>query len=84
MHAQRVNISSEMIRGIGIRILDGVNEMLPVGIVSTALDERNAEDRAASRAFIDINAKLRKKLIGVYQQARMQSYFHSQNNAISI
>ncbi len=34
--------------------------MLPVGIVSEALDERNADDRAASRAFIDDNANCAK------------------------
>ncbi len=59
-HAQGVNVSSEMIKGIGIRILDGVNEMLQVGIVSTALDERNADDRAASRAMYRRQRELRK------------------------
>ncbi len=39
-------------KGNGIRILDGVNEMLPVGILSEALDERNA--------FIDDNANCAK------------------------
>ncbi len=31
-----------------------------LGIVSEALDERNADDRAASRAFIDDNANCAK------------------------
>ncbi len=29
MHAERVNVSSEIIKEMGIRILDGVNEIRP-------------------------------------------------------
>ncbi len=65
MYAQGVNVSSEMIKRIGIRILDGVNEMLSAWyyVMSTALDERNAYDRAASRAIYRRQRELRKKLI---------------------
>ncbi len=44
MHAQGVNVSSEMIKGIGIRILDGVNEMVPAWFCVYGVDERNADD----------------------------------------
>ncbi len=75
IHAQGVNVFSEMIKGMSIRIFDGVNEMLPVGIVSTTLDERNADDRAASGAIYRRQRKLRKKLIGAYRQTSIESYF---------
>ncbi len=44
MNAQGVNVSSEMIKGIGIRILDRVNEMLTAWFCVYGVDERNADD----------------------------------------
>ncbi len=75
MHAQRVNVSSEMIKEMGIRILDGVNEMLPAWYCVYDVDERNADDRAASRAIYRHQYELRKKLVGAYRQTRIESYF---------
>ncbi len=50
-----------------------------LNIVSMALDERNADDKAASRAIYRHQRELRKKLIGVYQQTSINRI--SQNNA---
>ncbi len=40
-----------MIKGIGIRIIVGVNEMLPAWYYVYGVDEGNADDRASSRAI---------------------------------
>ncbi len=44
MHAHGVNVSSEMIKGIGIRILDGVNEMLLACYCVYCVMKKNAYD----------------------------------------
>ncbi len=48
MHTQGVNVSSEMIKEMGIRILDGVNEMCP--------DEKKIHVTLSNGPFIDVNA----------------------------
>ncbi len=48
MHAQRVNVSSEIIKEMGIRILDGVNEIRP--------DEKKIHLPFSNGPFIDVKA----------------------------
>ncbi len=48
MHAQRVNVSSEIIKEMGIRILDGVIEIRP--------DEKKIHLTFSNGPFIDVNA----------------------------
>ncbi len=48
MHAQGVNIPSETVKELGIRILDGVNDMRPA--------EKNIHWTFCNGAFIDVNA----------------------------
>ncbi len=47
MHVQRVNVSLELIKEMGIRILDGVNEIRPDEKEKIAL-------RFSNRPFIDV------------------------------
>ncbi len=46
-----------------------------LGIVSTVLDESNPDQRSALRVISQIQRELRKKRIGEYRQANIQSYF---------
>ncbi len=55
MHTQGVNVSSEMIKEMGIRILDGVNEMYLWDSFERAIYRRQRE--------------LPKKLVSAYRQA---------------
>ncbi len=48
MHVQRVNVSSEIIKEMGIRIHDGVNEIRP--------DEKKIHLTFSNGPFIDVNA----------------------------
>ncbi len=66
IHTQRVNVSLEMIKEVGIRILDGVNEMCP--------DEKENSCEFSNGPNIDVNAKLLKKLVGAYRQTSIGSY----------
>ncbi len=59
---------SEMIKEMSIRILDGENEMFPAWYCVYDVDERNADDTAASRAIYRRQRKLRKNLIGAYRE----------------
>ncbi len=74
IHAQGVNVLRNDKRD-EYQNFDGVNEMLPAWYCVYDVDERNADDRAASGAIYRRQRKLRKKLIGAYRQTSIESYF---------